>query len=110
MPKPLARSVSARSDGLLNGNLEHPNKFSECQWNLHVITERANPKFVFAVGDEHGDAARIETGFQSNRSSVNGRSVLPWGGEHLLNLLAHDALHIHGLVPAGRGSAIKARM
>ena len=26
-----------------------------------------SPKFVFAVGDEHGDAARIETGFQSNQ-------------------------------------------
>ena len=60
----LARSVSVRNDGLLNGILVHPNKVSEGQWTLHVITEWVNPKFVFAVSDEHGDAERIETGFQ----------------------------------------------
>ena len=44
--------------------------FSEGQWNLHVITERVNPKFVFAVGDEHGDARESRAGSSSNRSSV----------------------------------------
>ena len=82
----LARSVSARSDGLLNGILVHRYKVSAGQWNLHVITEWVKPRFVVEVGDENGDAERIGTGSSSNRSLVNGRSVLPWLAGRLPNL------------------------
>ena len=48
------------------------------QRNFHVITERVNPKFVFALATSAEMQRESRPGSSSNRSLANGRSVLQW--------------------------------